>query len=139
MLVEEVLTNYYFGLDRVVAFLDAPQREPQDCSDYTLQWGVTNRVTNPAIRERARLVLTGILGQDDVSRYLDASAPSQMLKRGLDWCENLDLLTSGQQLIPGRFIPPPEAARQRALSAHTHHQMRKNAGKAARRHPGQRR
>ena len=139
MLVEEVLTNYYFGLDRVVAFLDTPQVEPRDCTDYKLQWGETNRVTSPVIRERARLVLSGILGEDDVSRYLDAIAPAQFLQQGLSLCENLDLLAGGQPRIPGRFIPPPEAARQRALSAHTHHQMRKTMAKVARRHPGQRR
>ena len=74
---------------------------------------------------------SGLLGENDVSRYLDAIPPAQMLQRGLSLCENLDLLPGQQRAMPGRFIPPPALARQNALRVQTHRQMRNVKGKVA--------
>lgn len=127
MLVEEVLTSYYFGVDRVVSFLDTPAGEPQDCTDYTVQWSSINRVAKPAVKERARLVLSGILDEVDVSRYLDSiPAPSQ-LQRGLSLCENLEQLSTAPRAIPGRFIPPPQLAKLQATRTQAHRQLRERA------------
>lgn len=124
MLVEEVLTHYYFGLDRVSSFLDVPRSDNPDCSEYTVQWGRINRVATPAIRERARLVLTGILDEADVSRYLDGVPSPGAVKRGLGLCDSLLLLPNKNRLSPGQFIAPPELARQHAMRARTHKEMR---------------
>ena len=124
MLVEEVLSHYYFGLDRVSSFLDVPVTDNPDCGEYTVQWGRINRVATPAIRERARLVLTGILDEADVSRYLDGIPSPSVVQRGLGLCDSLLLLPDSGRLIPGQFIAPPELAHQHALRVQTHKKMR---------------
>ncbi len=124
MLVEEVLTTYYFGVDRIVSFLDTPPGEPQDCTDYKVQWSSINRVANPAVKERARLVLSGILDEPDVSRYLDAIPDPGKLERGLSLCENLERLPGLARALPGRFIPPPEQARLQAEKMRLHRELR---------------
>ena len=124
MLVEEVLTSYYFGVDRIVSFLDLPPGEPQDCTEYTVQWSSINRAAKPAVKERARLVLSGILDEADVARYLDAVPEPGELERGLSLCENLDRLPSEPRALPGRFIPPPVVARIQAEKVRAHRQVR---------------
>ena len=44
--------------------------------------GVLTGLQRPAIRERARLVLTGILDEADVSRYLDGVPSPGAVKAG---------------------------------------------------------
>ena len=127
MLVEEVLTHYYFGLDRVSSFLDVPNTINPDCGEYTVQWGRINRVAKPAIRERARLVLTGILDEADVSRYLDGIPSPSTLQQGLGLCDSLLLLPESSRPVPGQFIALPELARQQALRAKTHQTMRERS------------
>ncbi|RLQ20877.1 hypothetical protein DWB85_15025 [Seongchinamella sediminis] len=129
MLVEEVLTSHYFAVQRIVSFVDAPETETEDCRDYTVQWSNINRAARPAIRERARLVLSGILGEADVSRYLDAMPAPGTLERGLSLCENLDQLPSVTPRTPGRFIPPPALARQQAAKLRSHRQMHQRSGR----------
>ena len=128
MLVEEVLTSYYFGLDRITSFLDVPNSQNPSCSDYTVQWGSINRVAKPTIRERARLVLSGILDEADVSRYLDAIPAPNPVKRGLGLCDSLLLLPSNGRIIPGQFVSPPQLAREQAMRAQTHKRMRDRNG-----------
>ncbi|TDG15728.1 hypothetical protein E2F43_05750 [Seongchinamella unica] len=129
MLVEEVLTHYFFGADRLVSFLDAPVSGSGDCSDYTVQWSSINRVAKPAVKERARLVLSGILDVADVSRYLAAIPEPRKLQRGLSLCENLDRLASAPGALPGKFIPPPELARRQVEKIRSHRQMRQRSGR----------
>lgn len=128
MLVEEVLTSYYFGLDRITSFLDVPSSQNPSCSDYTVQWGSINRVAKPTVRERARLVLSGILDEADVSRYLDAIPAPSRVERGLGLCDSLLLLPSNGRPIPGQFVSPPELARAQAMRAQTHKRMRDRNG-----------
>lgn len=129
MLVEEALTRYYFGLDRIASFLDVPASADPDCTEYTLRWGVRNRVATPAVRARAELVLAGILDEADVSRYLDAMPDTQDLERGIGLCESLVLLPSVNPAIPGQFITPIDLSRQRALQVDTHREVRERAGR----------
>ncbi|PLW70924.1 hypothetical protein [Pseudohalioglobus lutimaris] len=130
MLVEEVLTRYYFGLDRVASFLEVPESADPECAEFTLRWGMRNRVATPAVRARAELVLAGILGEADVSKYLDALPETEDLERGIGLCESLVLLPSFNQPLPGKFIAPMELARHRAIQVGTHQQMRERAHRA---------
>jgi hypothetical protein len=130
MLVEEVLTRYYFGLDRIASFLEVPDSADPDCTEFTLRWGVRNRAATPAVRARAELVLAGILDEADVSRYLSAVPETKELRRGIGLCESLVLLpgnVSGS--LPGQFIAPMALARQRAIQVETHRQVRERAGR----------
>lgn len=128
MLVEEVLTNYYFGLNRMVSFLEVPASQDPSCTEYTVRWGVRNRAATPAVRERARLVLTSILDEGDVSRYLDNMPATEDLERGVGLCESLQRLPNSSGTLPGRFIAPPELARIQAQRVHTHREMRGRTG-----------
>jgi hypothetical protein len=129
MLVEEVLTHYYFGLDRIASFLDVPDSADPDCTEYTLRWGVRNRVASPAVLARAELVLEGILDEGDVSRYLEALPETEELQRGTSLCEGLTLLASARQALPGQFISPMALAHKRAIQVSTHQRMRDRAGR----------
>ncbi len=124
MLVEEVLTRHYFGLDRVVSFLDVPALEDAPCTDYTVRWGVRNRAGNAAVKERARLVLAGILGEDNVSTYLSSMPDTENIVRGIGLCESLPLLSAQQQATPGQYISAPLLARQQATRVRKHQQVR---------------
>jgi hypothetical protein len=124
MLIEEVLTSHYFGLDRVASFLAVPTSENPDCGEYTVGWGSINRAANPAIRERARLVLSGILDEADVSRYLGSLPPERNIQSGLGICDSLPLLSNADRSIPGRFVKPTEIAREQILRLNTHRVMR---------------
>ncbi len=109
MLVEEVLARHFFGIDRIVAFVDAPGAvlSPQ-CADYVLRWGNRNRVFAPAIRERARTVLSAILDESDISAYLDNTPRQQRLSAGQGLCHyyqlrSFDSSQRGQSLsLPAR-------------------------------------
>jgi hypothetical protein len=129
MLVEEVLTSYYFGLNRMVSFLEVPASQDPSCTEYTLRWGVRNRAAEPAVRERARLVLANILDEADVSRYLDNLPATEDLERGMGLCESLERLSNSNGTVPGRFIAPPELARIQARRFDTHREMRAQAGR----------
>jgi|GEM_PF-426297 len=123
MLVEEVLTRYYFGLDRIVSFLDVPASLDPDCEEFTLRWGVRNRVASPSVRARAELILGDILGEDDISRYLNSVPATRDLRRGIGLCESLEQLPGLPWSLPGKFIAPLDLARHRAVQVKTHRQM----------------
>jgi hypothetical protein len=127
MLVEEVLTRYYFGLDRIVAFLDMPASADPGCEEFTLRWGVRNRVASPTVRARAQLVLGDILGEANLSRYLNAVPETRELQRGIGLCESLQRLPGVPWSVPGKFISPLDLARQRARQVSTHRQVRERS------------
>ncbi|AQA17377.1 hypothetical protein BST95_03145 [Halioglobus japonicus] len=128
-LVEEVLMSYFFGVDKLQSFLDEPAQEPQDCTDYILQWGSLNRASVPQIKERARLVLSTILDEADVSKYLNAVPAQRTLQPGLSLCENLDALFSvAPQSVNGQAKATRTLPRLHALQPaheHKHPVMRK--------------
>jgi len=117
MLVEEVLTGHYFGLERIVSFLDVPAGEEPDCTDYTLRWGARNRAATPGVRERARLVLTDILDEPDVTRYLASVPDPAPLTRAIGLCEGpVDRATAGL------FLAPQAWSAHRAARVRSHDQ-----------------
>lgn len=115
MLVEEVLTSHYFGLERVMSFLDVPAVEEPECEDFVPRWGVRNRAATPAVRERARLVLTDILDESDVSTYLASVPASRPLTGDVDLCE-----APLPDAPAGKFLSLPQRAVQQAMSFRVH-------------------
>jgi hypothetical protein len=97
MLFEEVMMKYHYGIDREVAFTDAPSTgEALYCDSYVIRWGYRNRVNDPLVRSRAEFVLQQLLGESDVSAYLAGFSGPRKLTNGLDWCtvENLSIVAS---------------------------------------------
>jgi len=90
MLFEEVMMKYHFGVDRELAYTDAPA-DPGSriCSDYVVRWGYRNRLADPLVRSRAELVVQELLNRNDVSSYLAVFSVPVSMMDGLDWCENL--------------------------------------------------
>jgi hypothetical protein len=87
MLVEEVLSYYFFGIRRIVAFLEIPDN-PTGCNDFIVGWGQRNRAGDDNIKERARLVLSGLLDEGDVSEYLDGLPAPYDMNSGVGYCES---------------------------------------------------
>ncbi|MFV8818880.1 hypothetical protein [Haliea sp. E17] len=119
MLVEEVLSNHFFGIERIVAFVDDPGSDYRPtCDDYTLRWGRRNRVFDPAIKQRARLVMADILDDSDLSAYLDDTPAQQALTAGQGLCDYFDLRTF-DSASRGQSLPLPQrVARQREQVSH---------------------
>jgi hypothetical protein len=88
MLFEEVMMKVYFDMDRDIAFVEAPEREPQHCDDYKIGWGVRNRLGEERVKERARWVVEQILPDSDYSEWLDSFPEPQPLPVGAGWCES---------------------------------------------------
>ncbi len=87
MLFEESLMRYFFGIEREVAYTDAPALGlEQFCDQYVIRWGYRNRISEPLVRARAELVLQSLLDEPDVSAYLSGWAAPQALTNGSDWC-----------------------------------------------------
>ena len=90
MLFEEVMMKYHFGVDRELAYTDAPSDpDSRQCADYIVRWGFRNRLADPLVRSRAELVVQQLLNRQDVAAYfMDFAGPIGLID-GLDWCENL--------------------------------------------------
>ncbi len=91
MLVEEVLTNYYFGVERFVAFIEDPGPSANECNDYKLRWGTRNRASISAVQNRARIVLAGVLDETSISPYFSQLPPARVLTPGNGLCQYLQL------------------------------------------------
>src|SRR5690606_19493220 len=89
MMFEEVMMKHHFGVDRELAFTDAPFTEDAPCSAYVVRWGYRNWIGNPTVRSRAEIVVQQLLDSNNVSVYFaNIPAPTAMTK-GMDWCANL--------------------------------------------------
>ena len=119
-LVEEVLMSYFYGVDKLEAFMDVPPEQDPSCNDYIMRWGSVNRVSEPDIIERARLVLSSILDEADVSDYLNTVPPTTQLPTGVGFCTSLDALVAPGGVTPGMFLHPPETM-LRELGRARHH------------------
>jgi len=100
MLFTEVMLKHHYGIDREIAYTDAPPTGLEEyCDSYTVRWGFRNRVSDLRVKPRAELVLQLLLDQADVSAYMaDLTVPRRMTN-GLDWC-----------VIQGLNAPPQKFA-----------------------------
>jgi hypothetical protein len=84
MLFEELMTLYAFGIDRDVGFTTVPMSPPMSANDYRVVWGQRNRIGDPQVKTRARLVASGILPSPDLDGFIDdLRAPALACRRGL--------------------------------------------------------
>jgi len=121
MLVEEVLTHYYFGADRVVAFLDDPGTPSPGCNEFILRWGERNRVSLAAVRSRAAQVLADILGVSNAQSYFVGLPSMSMLSPGKGLCQYYDL-PSEHSDTQGQFISVRDIT-ARQIDRVLHHEL----------------
>ncbi len=125
-LVEEVLMNYFYGVEKMEAFIKASNMEEPSCEELVLQGGSTNRTAVPRVRERARMVLSSILDKSDVSQYLSSVPRPTQLKRGTSLCDFTPTEISQLSNIPGIFkrAPRPVIREMERSGHHINHQRK---------------
>ncbi len=89
MLFEEAMMKYHFGIDRDIAFVTTIDDPTDSCSDYIVDWGKRNRISDDHVKERAKLVVDTILPNNQMSEFFQDLSPSMSMRVGEDWCENL--------------------------------------------------
>jgi hypothetical protein len=87
MLFEEVMMNYYFGLDREIAYTPRPDDPLAGCSSYLVAWGLRNRAADPLVRSRAEFVLEALTDAGDVSVYFQGLQSVSSLDTDVSWCD----------------------------------------------------
>lgn len=116
MLFMEVMMKHHYGIDREIAYTDAPAAgEEQYCDSYIVRWGFRNRIGDPQVKSRAELVLQLLLDQADVSGYLvNLTVPKQMTN-GLNWCTIQNLNAPPQKFSDknSQLLGTSDAPRQR--------------------------
>lgn len=90
MLFEETMMKYHFNIDRDVAFL-RDDHFGKKCDDYILKWGVRNRIADPRVIERAKLVASMVNPGKDISGFLEALSAPKILPVDVGWCSSMDL------------------------------------------------
>ncbi len=118
MLFEETMMKYHFDIDRDIALTTPPEEDTDTCADYLVQWGVRNRIGDERVKERAALVVSQLLPDEDFSSFLANLPAPAMMTVDRDWCENLVLGPAASQLmalpdrvgikLPERDRLPPE-------------------------------
>jgi len=95
MLFEEVMLKYHYGLDRELAFTDAPDSADQGfCDAYIVRWGTRGRAGDTLVKARAEQVVQLMLDSTDVSTYLTGLGEPVALTNGDDWCVDIPVTTS---------------------------------------------
>jgi hypothetical protein len=109
MLFEEVMMKYHYKTDRDIAFTDAPTSSGGLCNEYIVRWGVRNRIANPLVQSRAKLIVQQVLGINDASTYFTNVGAIKNLSLGIDWCSNLVAFSHPDkavaQKIANKLIP----------------------------------
>lgn len=89
MLFEETMMKYHFNIDRDVAFL-RDDSFGKKCDDFILKWGVRNRIADPRVIERAKLVASLVNPGQDLSGFFPALNAPMPLPVNMGWCSTLD-------------------------------------------------
>jgi len=98
MLFEETMTKFTLGVERDFAVTTQPGGEAPDLNAYVVAWGQRNRIADPLVRPRARLVVQQILPasqQQAVLDFLEDLPPPVAMVPGRGWLDNLDLGSDG--------------------------------------------
>src|SRR5262245_19051676 len=111
MLFEELMMEVSLGVDRDVAVTNRPTVAQPTGADYIVAWGQRNRVGDPLVRERARLVAHRILPEALSDAELDALPTPRQMQPGRTWTDNLAISASG------RLEPLDAGARREADEA----------------------
>jgi hypothetical protein len=87
MLFEEVMMGAIYGIDREIAFADAPLAGQETfCDAYIIRWGFRDRIGDTLVESRAEQVLQLLLDQVDVGAYTAGLGAPQAMTDGNDWC-----------------------------------------------------
>jgi len=89
MLFEALMSYHHFNMEMDVAFVAKDELGDTD-ADTPIRWGQRNRIGDPAIQERGRLILELMLPELDPDDYLEGISPPKDLVAGATWHENLD-------------------------------------------------
>ncbi|WP_156948362.1 hypothetical protein [Marinobacterium jannaschii] len=114
MLFEEIMMRRWFDAHRDLAFLERPATESIYCNDYMIGWGQRNRMADPSVQVRAKLISDRLLPGVDLSDdYASYSTPTALSRT--DWCDSnisstgaapaLQLFNYGQQVREEVIIP----------------------------------
>lgn len=90
-LLEYSMMRKNYALELNFAFANKiEETDDTVCEDYIVGWGVRNRLANPVVAQRARLVVENVYGQNsDNSEFFDTGLGTEVLMTpGVDWCTN---------------------------------------------------
>ena len=106
MIFEEVMMKYHYNIDRDMAFVNAPEGA-QDCNDYTIGWGVRNRLGDPEVKARAEAVVAQLLPGRDFSEFFASFPEPQALAQNVGWCAS-QVLDSTQAKLYSKGARPSD-------------------------------
>lgn len=108
MIFEEVMMYYHFGIERDFAITKVPEVENPTGSDYIVVWGQRNRIADSNVKNKAKLIVSYILPELDLSDYFNnLSAPIEM-EAEKNWIENLYISSVP---APVKKLEPSEPSR----------------------------
>lgn len=92
MLFEEAMMIIHYSAERDVVYANLPAVEGENpkCDEFTVGWGVRNRLAEPAVTERARWAVNKLLPHVDYSMAFDTLPAPRTIPAGLGWCASAD-------------------------------------------------
>lgn len=101
MLFEEAMMKLHYGAERDIVFANLPAANDTavDCDDYTVGWGMRNRLGDPAVKPRAQWVVEHLLTERDYSILFDTLEPARPIPNGLGWCTSASFEDIAQSLF----------------------------------------
>ncbi len=96
MLFETAMMKYHYNIDMDIGFVNNAQNA-RSCDDYTVGWGVRNRIANSEVSKRVNFVLKHILPNN--SNEWDKFTSNNIgkvsyLKTNSGWCSSIDINSS---------------------------------------------
>lgn len=119
MLFEEAMMYIHFGVERELAFIEAPEQKYPDCGEAYMAWGQRNRIGDPWVKERLKYVLQQILPDRDYGQRIDDIPEPTQLVAGTDWCDMVNdrrAVNVQTDVKPATFTPSFQ--RQHLLDYH---------------------
>ena len=90
MLFEETMMARHYNLQRDVAYLPrAANEDGAGCDDYTVAWGMRNRLGDPTVKARALQVAEDLMPTRQWSDFFEKLPHPQFLTIGSGWCQSL--------------------------------------------------
>ncbi len=98
-LFEEAMMKYFFDIDQDTSFLNKPaDGDSVFCEDYTIAWGVRNRIGDIHVKDRAQYVVSQILPNlPNIELFFQDLPSPTSLNIGGDWCLKAPSTTISEQ------------------------------------------
>lgn len=84
MLFENTMMRYFFDAEQEIGFARPLSSGAYYCDEYNIDWGATNRIGHPGVKERARFAVSAIMPYLDLSDFFD-NLPVSARTDG-NWC-----------------------------------------------------